>query len=119
MAVVGKMVKRCCAECGAAYEARRAESEFCSTSCRMAFNNRRAARGVQLYDLFMAQRYERADSKDWGTWSAMCRLAEDFRGEDIEKRAGRKSWGDWKAFMSNRPWLKAARMANIAFKRRA
>jgi len=42
-----------CAECDKPFKGRSYVSEFCSTPCRMKFNNRRATRGALLYDLVM------------------------------------------------------------------
>jgi hypothetical protein len=69
------MAVRACLECGEPVQAARADAEFCCAPCRMAFANRRAARGAELYDLFMLQRFERATAKRVGAWSLMCRAA--------------------------------------------
>lgn len=88
---------RTCCECGTVYAPGRAhESFFCSSDCRQAWNNRRAKRGAELYDLFMALRYERGLSQVLGLWSLICRMAQAWRDEDVAKRDGRKSWGDAK-----------------------
>ena len=56
------------------------------------FNNRRAQRGAQLYDAFMAMRYDRKKADELGIdWKLVCRMGEMFRAED--QAAGRsKSW---------------------------
>ena len=64
-----------CAECGTTFEAKRDHAAFCSDACRKAFNNRRMTRGAELYDLFMAVRYERGLAKVMGLWSVICRAA--------------------------------------------
>lgn len=83
---------RRCRECDAAFEASRPDARFCASACRMAFNNRRSARGAELYDLFMMMRNERGLAKAKGVWSLMCRIAEQWREEDKKDRAGRPSW---------------------------
>ena len=84
--------ERHCAECGAPFARKRITEEFCSTKCRKTFNNRRATRGAQLYDLFCAMRRERDVSKDIGVWSEMCRLELMWHLEDEKTREGRKSY---------------------------
>lgn len=81
-----------CRECGATFDATRRARVFCGTLCRMTFNQRRRERGAILYDLFMAQRFERDTATEKGTWSSMCRIAGAFRDEDTAQREGRKSW---------------------------
>lgn len=83
---------RCCNECGSDYTPRRADEFFCSTACRKTFDNRRMTRGRDLYDLFMALRYERGLAKVSGLWAIACRMAQEWRQEDEAARAGRKSW---------------------------
>lgn len=81
-----------CLECGNRITEARKPKMFCSTPCRQTFNNRRMQRGAQLYDMFMAMRYERKSAEDHGAWAIMCRMAMDFRREDDLEREGRKSW---------------------------
>lgn len=84
---------RCCLECGAALSASSPrEAEFCCTPCRMSWNNRRAARGAQVYDLLMALRFERGPAKVAGVWSILCALCSAFRDADRAARGGRRSW---------------------------
>ena len=98
-----------CFECNTAITERsRKNRMFCGPECRQSFNNRRMQRGAQLYDLFMAQRFERADAERQQVWSAMCRLGMRWRDEDIEERGGNQSWGDWRNFLAKNPWLRAA-----------
>ena len=66
--------------------------EFCSSPCRMAFNNRRMKRGAEIYDLFRAMRRERDQAKALGIWSEMCRLELRWHQEDEAERPGRKSY---------------------------
>lgn len=102
--------QRLCAECGKPYTARREASRFCCPQCRTDFLNRRNMRGAIAYDLFMALRFERDDARRKQVWSAMCRLAADWRNEDNAKREGRVSWGDWREYLIERPYLFADRL---------
>ncbi|WP_320409406.1 MULTISPECIES: DUF2116 family Zn-ribbon domain-containing protein [unclassified Aureimonas] len=95
-----------CAECG---EAAPAAAEFCSPACRHTFNNRRRLRGAELYDLYMAHRFERPLAKVLGLLQAMNRLASNYRAEDALWRAGRKSWRAPQDVLATRPHLKAKR----------
>lgn len=81
--------------------------EFCSADCRKMANNLRAMRGAQLYDLFMAMRYERDLAADLALWSNVCKLAQKWRMEDERHRGGRKSWGDVRKWIRDNPWLNA------------
>lgn len=86
---------RCCAEClSPMYAARQPgmnrkprRSKFCSTLCKTTWNNRRKNRGADVYDLWMAMRYERDEAKRLGVWTEMCRLSELWNAED--EKAGR------------------------------
>jgi hypothetical protein len=84
--------KRYCLECGTEFQAFKRHGEFCSTTHRKAWNNRRMIRGAELYDLFMACRHERGAAKLHGYWNLMCRMASAWRDEDDRDRGGRKSW---------------------------
>lgn len=79
-----------CPECGQATSGQRAR--FCSTSCRMAFNNRRMQRGAQAYDLFRALRRERDTAKKLNIWTELCRLELIWQEEDEAARPGRRSY---------------------------
>ena len=102
--------QRCCLECGKAFTARRKVSLYCSAKCRSDWSNRRNMRGAILYDLKMAERFERDDAKDASVLSIMNRLCADWRDEDNRRRSGRKSWGDWKSWLLDRPYLYADRL---------
>lgn len=85
-----------CAECGGEFKrGKSAEQEFCSSECRVTFNNRRKTRGADLYDLFMTLAYDRKNRK--GVWTAMSRMAKAWHEED--KAAGRKSFGSARKVM--------------------
>ena len=81
-----------CLECGSKYVAKRMAGVFCKDGCRRDFNNRRQARGAELYDLFMASRFEREAAEDAGVWNFMCRMAANYKAEDDTGRSGRRSW---------------------------
>lgn len=99
-----------CIECGASYGAATARSEFCSSVCRLAFNNRRLQRGAELYDLVMAWRYQRKIATALHVMRAICRLAQQYREEDAKHRSGRLSWRSPKAIILRRPYLNADRI---------
>lgn len=85
------MSKRTCRECSNPLKpTAKPNAEFCNTSCRIAWRNRRCHRGAELYDLFMAWRYDRERAKVFHLWSLMCRMASVWHEED--KAAGRKSY---------------------------
>lgn len=46
------------------------------------------SRGADLYDCFMAMRYDREAAKDRGLWALMCRMAQAWNDED--QAVGRK-----------------------------
>lgn len=99
-----------CLECGGRMQTTRdGPHVFCSSGCRKSFNNRRMRRGAQLYDLFMAMRHERKEAEGERVWSALCRLAAEWRSEDDDQRGGRKSWGDWRKILRLNPHLKGMR----------
>ncbi len=81
-----------CRECGTPFTPRRTTAVFCSGVCKRAFNNRRAMRGAELYDLFLASRFDRQDPAVDGVWSVLCRMAHVWRAQDEAERDGRKSW---------------------------
>lgn len=82
---------RTCRECGKPLDPdRKANTEFCATECRIAWRNRRMSRGADLYDAFMAMRFDREAAKDKGLWALMCRMASAWNEED--KAAGRQSY---------------------------
>lgn len=95
-----------CNECGAAYHAKRRDaSDFCSAKCRAAFNNRRAMRGAEMYDLVMALRNDRELATKLGVWKIICRIAAEHRADDVASRGGRKSWRNPKEVIARRPYL--------------
>lgn len=78
-----------CLECGKPVgPSMRYDKVFCCTACGTRWNNRRKNRGAEIYDLFMAMRFDRKNAK--GVWAIMCRMASNWNEED--KAAGRKSF---------------------------
>jgi hypothetical protein len=96
-----------CLECG---EDCWTKGDFCSPDCRVDFNNRRKARGSEIYDLYMAFRYERKLSVALGVWQAIARLAAKFRDEDRRERGGRRSWRRPGDVLDERPYLTGVKM---------
>ncbi|RWQ35508.1 MAG: transcriptional regulator [Mesorhizobium sp.] len=95
-----------CLECGEPFE-RAPSREFCSVKCRKDWNNRRMKRGAELYDLYMAHRFDRANAKDLRVFQAINRMASNFREEDRTERAGRQSWRRPSAVLDERPYLRS------------
>lgn len=98
---------RVCLECGDDFEALKAFGAFCCPAHRQLWNNRRMKRGAELYDLFMALRFQRGLAKAMGLWRLVCRLASAFRDEDWRERDGRLSWRSPKDVVAERAWLTA------------
>lgn len=96
-----------CLECGAPGIS--ATAEFCSLPCRTEFNNRRKRRGLELYDFYMAHRFDRPAAQALGVLQVMNRLASVFREEDRSRRAGRRSWRHPRELLAERPYLKSVR----------
>lgn len=76
-----------CWECAKALEGGK---RFCDRPCKQAWNNRRAARGAQVYDLLMGLRFEREAASRDGVWSVICRLASDWH--EADQRAARRGY---------------------------
>ncbi|MGY2048856.1 hypothetical protein [Methylobacterium sp. JK268] len=98
---------RTCLECGHAYEAAMRHSEFCCSSCRQEWNNRRSRRGAEVYDLWMAFRFQRPLARSLKLLSALNRLASIYREEDRRERGARPSWRAPEVVLSSRPYLRA------------
>lgn len=99
--------ERACLDCGEAFASAITSAEFCGNACRMAFNNRRAKRGAEIYDLVMALRHDRATATLLKVWRLINRLASIYRDEDRAERAGRRSWRHPAEIIARRPYLKA------------
>lgn len=95
-----------CLECGGE-RPKGAGGDFCATACRTAFNNRRKARGAELYDLFMVHRWDRKRAVVLRILQAMNRLASNWRAEDKARRAGRRSWRKPEDVLETRTYLRA------------
>jgi hypothetical protein len=84
----------CCRECGKPLAPRKARSgqppEYCDKVCRAKFNNRRSMRGAELYDYFMAVRYQRKTHAV--AMSIMSQMASHWKEADERDRDGRPSW---------------------------
>jgi len=102
----GSAAPSVCLECGGPLPAA-GEAIFCASTCRAAFNNRRAKRGAELYDLYMAHRFDRAAATDAKVISLMNRLASNYRRQDQDQRAGRRSWRPLRAVLADHPSLRA------------
>jgi hypothetical protein len=102
---------RICLECGDQFQARDDEAHFCTTDCRKTFNNRRAVRGAELYDLYMAHRFERQNAQEAGVFKAINRLASTWREEDRRQRDARRSWRPFRKIFDAKPFLGAVRLA--------
>lgn len=83
---------RKCLECAVSIDHKDARADFCNDQCRKVWNNRRMTRGAELYDLFMAYRYQRNTAKLLGLWSLICRMASYWNEED--KQVGRRSYAN-------------------------
>lgn len=83
-----------CRECGKALtpEQMKKGAFFCSPEHRKAFNNRRMVRGAELYDIWMANNYERDLRSTHNLLSTMSNLGRAYRDADKAFRDGRKSW---------------------------
>lgn len=88
-----------CPECGNPVSDGR--KQFCSTPCRMSFNNRRMQRGAEIYDLFRALRRERSEAKALNLWTEICRLELRWQEEDDALRPGRRSYMSPKKALAN------------------
>ncbi|MBZ9856726.1 transcriptional regulator [Mesorhizobium sp. CA13] len=93
-----------CQECGTAAPA---NARFCSAAHRQAWNNRRLQRGAELYDLFMAHRFDRRKAQELRVLQAMNRMASIWNEDD--KAAGRRSWRPTVEVLEERPYLRGVR----------
>jgi hypothetical protein len=81
-----------CRECGKPLDGKRKGAVFCGAEHRKTWNNRRMVRGAEMYDLFMANRYEREKANGEKAWTHLTNLARAYRDADIALRDGRQSW---------------------------
>lgn len=96
-----------CLECGKPVVSVAVNAEFCSSTCRKAWNNRRLTRGAELYDFMMVLRFDRGRAKALRLWTLMCRLVALFRDEDWRDRAGRRSWSPAEQVLDKKAYLHA------------
>ena len=106
--VASRLNAATCLECGAGFDRVGTHGAFCGTRCRTAWNNRRLARGAELYDLFMAIRFDRPRAKSLKLWTALSRAAALFRHADLDERAGRRSWSEPTEILARRPYLRTS-----------
>ena len=101
---------KCCKECGAEVSSANPARPklFCDKACRNAHLNRRRDRGAELYDLFMALRFERDRAAAANVWTLLCDRASAYRDSDKAKRGGRKSWQDLTAALDAIPPYRSA-----------
>ena len=92
-----------CQECGENFASEQRSARFCCTPCRQTFNNRRAQRGAELYDLLMAHNYDRKTARPLHVWSLIYRLVLAYRDADASKRKGRRSWRPVKEAIADIP----------------
>jgi hypothetical protein len=84
--------KKTCDECAEEFTSKKREARFCCTACRKTYNNRRAVRGAELYDLMMACRYDRDFAYANKLPSLMARRCSEWRDADVARNNGTRSW---------------------------
>jgi hypothetical protein len=110
---------RHCLECREPYASRRVKAEFCGDRCRKLWNNRRMTRGAEIYDLFMALRFDRGIATALHVFTLVSRLARVFRDDDMARRDGRRSWQRPRSVIEHRPSLNSVIInSNAAGRRR-
>lgn len=84
--------QRLCMECGEPVPASISgpQRKFCCDAHRKAFNNRRMTRGAELFDRYMAMRYQRSTHS--GMIAVMNQMCLNWRETDKRERDGRRSW---------------------------
>jgi hypothetical protein len=107
-AITGRKVRTFeCLECGASFDSTATYVEFCCEAHRKAWNNRRAMRGAEIYDLLMAVRYDRHRATHLKLWTLLCRMAALCRAADFSERQGRRSWSPPEQVIDRKPYLLA------------
>lgn len=81
-----------CMECGVKFTAKKGGQIFCSSPCRLRFNNRRRDWGSAMFDVVMEMRFDRKRASASKAWSELCVIASKARDVDVRDRSGRKSW---------------------------
>lgn len=107
-----KLLERHCMECGDAFHTpARTPGLFCSTTHKADWQNRRQRRGAVLYDLYMANRYNRPLAAvlkaelGLSVMTLMSRLASHWHEEDLAERDGRRTWRTTRTVLSDNPHL--------------
>lgn len=99
-----------CRECGAALAAPSGAGrppKYCDRACRVAFDRRRETRGAELYDLFMALRFQRKAARARGVWTLICRLAMHWHDKDEAERQGCRSYRPLSESVDSTLWAQA------------
>jgi hypothetical protein len=81
-----------CRECGDKFTHHQRLKLFCTSACRMAFNNRRRDYGSAMFDIVMEMRFDRKRASASKAWTELCVIASRVRDVDVRERGGRKSW---------------------------
>jgi hypothetical protein len=115
----GTRYSRPCLECGSTFTTDTRQGPHCSTRCRKNWNNRRMLRGAELYDLYMAHRFERERGTEMALMSKINRMVSIFREDDNGKRAGRRSWRDPATIIAEKPYLASEHLPRMAIGRGA
>lgn len=92
---------RSCAECGNAFGSNRRDAEFCGDKCRKVYNNRRAQRGAELYDIVMAWRFGDGEGRINEARDLLCSLVSGYNEQDKISRPGRRSYMKYKVAKDN------------------
>jgi hypothetical protein len=102
--------RKTCDECHIAFTSQKREARFCGGLCRKKYNNLRAIRGAELYDLMMCCRYDREYAYKTKLPSLMARRCSEWHNQDKEREV--RSW--------QRPmnWVRdnCARLKSVCFK---
>lgn len=96
-----RIFSRTCCECGSKFETVRTEAEFCGTPCRKTYNNRRAMRGAEIYDIAMAWRFGDGEGRINEARDLLCALLSGYNEQDKESRPGRRSYGKYRVIKLN------------------
>lgn len=101
MTTTRQMFNRTCCECGTKFQSVRVEAEFCGTPCRKTYNNRRAMRGAELYDIVMAWRFGDGEGRINEARDLLCSLVSGYNEEDKRSRPGRRSYMKYRTAKHN------------------
>lgn len=90
-----RLFTKCCCECNGVFQSVVRSAEFCSTACRKTYNNRRAVRGAEIYDIAMAWRFGDGEGRINEARDLLCALLSGYNEEDKKSRPGRRSYGKY------------------------